>query len=114
MIEAELAPWFAARTLAEIGTALDAVGACWGPYQTFRQAVAEDPDLSTDNPMFEEIDQPGIGRYLAAGSFIEFGAIPRAPVLPAPQLGSDTESVLAEKVGLSDADLGKLREDGVI
>ena len=114
VIEAELAPWFAARTLAEIGTALDAVGACWGPYQTFRQAVAEDPDLSTDNPMFEEIDQPGIGRYLAAGSFIEFGAIPRAPVLPAPQLGSDTESVLAEKVGLSDADLGKLREEGVI
>lgn len=114
VIEAELAPWFAGRTLAEIGTALDAVGACWGPYQTFRQAVAEDPDLSTDNPMFEEIDQPGIGRYLAAGSFIEFGAIPRAPVLPAPQLGSDTESVLAEKVGLSDVDLGKLREDGVI
>ena len=114
VIEAELAPWFASRTLAEIGTALDAVGACWGPYQTFRQAVAEDPDLSTDNPMFEEIDQPGIGRYLAAGSFIEFGAIPRAPVLPAPQLGSDTESVLAEKVGLSDADLGKLREEGVI
>ncbi len=114
VIEAELAPWFAARTLAEIGTALDAVGACWGPYQTFRQAVAEDPDLSTDNPMFEEIDQPGIGRYLAAGSFIEFGAIPRVPVLPAPRLGSDTESVLAEKVGLSDADLGKLREDGVI
>ena len=114
VIEAELAPWFAARTLAEIGTALDAVGACWGPYQTFRQAVAEDPDLSTDNPMFEEIDQPGIGRYLAAGSFIEFGSIPRAPVLPAPRLGSDTESVLAENVGLSDADLGKLREDGVI
>ena len=114
VIEAELAPWFAARTLSEIGAALDAVGACWGPYQTFRQAVAEDPDLSTDNPMFEEIDQPGIGRYLAAGSFIEFGAIPRAPVLPAPQLGSDTESVLAEKVGLSDVDLGKLREDGVI
>ena len=114
VIEAELAPWFAGRTLAEIGTALDAVGACWGPYQTFRQAVAEDPDLSTDNPMFEEIEQPGIGRYLAAGSFIEFGAIPRDPVVPAPQLGSDTESVLSEKVGLSDADLGKLRDDGVI
>lgn len=114
VIEAELAPWFASRTLAEIGTALDAVGACWGPYQTFRQAVADDPDLSVENPMFEEIDQPGIGRYLAAGSFIEFGAIPRDPVVPAPQLGSDTESVLAEKIGLSDADLGKLRDDGVI
>ena len=32
----------AARSLDEIGKVLDAVGACWGPYQTFRQAVAED------------------------------------------------------------------------
>ncbi|MBT5496744.1 MAG: 2-methylfumaryl-CoA isomerase [Alphaproteobacteria bacterium] len=113
-IEAELAPWFAARPVDEIGTALDAVGACWGPYQSVRQAVADDPDLSTENPMFEEIDQPGIGRYLAAGSFIDFGAIPRDPVVPAPTLGSDTESILAEKLGLSDADLGGLRDSGVI
>ena len=113
-IEAELAPWFAARPVDEIGTALDAVGACWGPYQSVRQAVSDDPDLSTENPMFEEIDQPGIGRYLAAGSFIDFGAIPREPVVPAPTLGSDTESILAEKLGLSDADLGGLRDSGVI
>ena len=29
-IEAALTPWFAARDLADIGTALDAAGACWG------------------------------------------------------------------------------------
>ncbi|MEE2688995.1 MAG: CoA transferase [Pseudomonadota bacterium] len=114
IIEAELEPWFAARSLSEVGAALDAVGACWGPYQTFRQAVTDDPDLSTNNPMFEEIDQPGIGRYLAAGSFIEFGAIPREPVVPAPQLGADTEAVLIEKLGLTEGEIGVLREDGVI
>ena len=113
-IEAELAPWFQARTLAEIGTALDAVGACWGPYQTFRQAVADDPDLSTENPMFEEIEQPGIGRYLAAGSFIDFGGIPRDPVVPAPLLGQDTESVLSDKLGIDGAGLASLRDSGII
>ena len=113
-IEAELAPWFAARSLDEIGKALDAVGACWGPYQTVRQAVAEDPDLSVENPMFTEIEQPGIGRYLAAGSFIDFSGIPREPAVPAPTLGSNTESVLTEKLSLTDSDLNKLKDDGVI
>ena len=113
-IEAELAPWFADRSLDEIGKALDAVGACWGPYQTFRQAVAEDPDLSAENPMFEEIDQPGIGRYLAAGSFIDFSGIPRDPVTPAPTLGNNTDSVLSEKLGLTDSDLGALKDAKVI
>ena len=113
-IEAELAPWFAERSLDEIGKALDAVGACWGPYQTFRQAVAEDPDLSAENPMFEEIDQPGIGRYLAAGSFIDFSGIPRDPVAPAPTRGNNTESVLSEKLGLTDSDLGALKDAKVI
>ena len=113
-IEAELAPWFADRSLDEIGKALDAVGACWGPYQTFRQAVAEDPDLSAENPMFEEIDQPGIGRYLAAGSLIDFSGIPRDPVAPAPTLGNNTESVLSEKLGLTDSDLGVLKDAKVI
>ena len=113
-IEAELAPWFAARPLDKIGKALDAVGACWGPYQTVRQAVAEDPDLSAENPMFSEIEQPGIGRYLAAGSFIDFSGIPREPAVPAPTLGSNTESVLTEKLGLTNSDLSTLKDDGVI
>ena len=113
-IEAELAPWFAARSLSEIGKALDAVGACWGPYQTVRQAVAEDPDLSAENPMFTEIEQPGIGHYLAAGSFIDFSGIPRELAVPAPTLGSNTESILTEKLGLTDSDLSTLKDDGVI
>ena len=113
-IEAELTPWFAARPLDKIGKALDAVGACWGPYQTVRQAVAEDPDLSAENPMFTEIEQPGIGRYLAAGSFIDFSGIPREPAVPAPTLGSNTESVLTEKLGLTNSDLSTLKDGGVI
>ena len=70
-IEAELAPWFAERSLDQVSQALDKAGACWGPYQTVLQALENDPDLSTENPMFEEVHQPGIGTYIAAGSFVE-------------------------------------------
>ena len=113
-IEAELAPWFAARLWMRLARRSTRSAPAGFPYQTFRQAVAEDPDLSAENPMFEEIDQPGIGRYLAAGSFIDFSGIPRDPVAPAPTLGNNTESVLSEKLGLTDSDLGALKDAKVI
>jgi 2-methylfumaryl-CoA isomerase len=113
-IEAILAPWFAARSLAEAGAALDAAAACWGPYQSFRQLVEEDPDVSTANPMFNEIDQPGVGRHLAAGSFVEFDAFDRLPAAPAPVLGQDTASVLSETLGLDGGDIAELQAAGIV
>jgi 2-methylfumaryl-CoA isomerase len=113
-ITAVLRPWFAARTLAEIRAALDAVGACWGPYQTFAQAVAEDPRVSADNPLFDEIDQPGIGRMLAAGGMVDFSAAPRGPVRPAPVLGQHTDEVLADVLGLPEGKIGALHDAGIV
>ncbi len=98
-IAAVLAPWFAARSLAEVGSALDRHGALWGPYQTFRQLLAEDPRASTANPLFARIDQPGAGPHLAPGSPLVFGAFPRHPARRAPRLGQHTAEVLAELLG---------------
>jgi 2-methylfumaryl-CoA isomerase len=109
-----LAPWFAAHSLDEIATALDAVGACWGPYRSFAQAVDEDPDISTDNPMFREIDQPGIGKFLAAGPALDFAAAPRDEVRAAPLLGQHTDEVLAELLGLGDRKIGELHDTGIV
>ena len=58
-------PWFQNLTLKEISERLDRCGVCWGPYRTFRQMLDEDPRCSTENPMFSEIDQPGVGRRRA-------------------------------------------------
>jgi 2-methylfumaryl-CoA isomerase len=41
-ITALLAPWFAARPLAEVARLFDAAGLTWGPYRSFAGAVAED------------------------------------------------------------------------
>ncbi len=112
-IAAIIAPWCAARSLAEVRQAFDAHGVCWGPYQTFRQMVADDPRCSIANPLFAEIDQPGVGQVLAAGSPLA-PAVGRVPVAPAPVLGEHTDEVFAEVLGLSDAALGDLHDRRLI
>jgi 2-methylfumaryl-CoA isomerase len=112
-IAAIIAPWCAARTLAEVRAVFDAHGVCWGPYQSFRQLVADDPRCSLANPLFAEIDQPGVGHVLAAGSPLA-PALGRVPVAPAPALGQHTDEVLAEVLGLSSAELGDLHDRRLI
>jgi 2-methylfumaryl-CoA isomerase len=115
MIAALLRPWFAARDLAEIRELFAGTGVSWGPYQTFRQLVNEDPRCSTDNLMFEEVEHPGVGAYLMPGSPLDFEALGgRVPVRAAPQLGQHTEEVLADVVGLDPTEIGRLHDRGIV
>jgi len=114
VITAILQPWFAARPLAEVAKAFDAAGLTWGPFRSFAEAVAEDPDLSADNPMFGMLDQPGIGAYLAPGSPVVSSVIGRAPVAPAPLVGQHSEAVLADVLGLGSGQIGKLMDAGIV
>jgi len=113
-ISAVLQPWFRARTLAEVHNTFDGTGVCWGPYQTFRQMVEADSRCSTQNPLFSLVEQPGIGSYLVPGSPLQFSADARIAPARAPQLGEHTDQVLSEVLGLSDGQIGKLREQKVV
>jgi 2-methylfumaryl-CoA isomerase len=113
-ISVPIRQWCAQRTLAEIDEAFKGTGVCWGPYRTFMQMLAEDPRVSTANPMFSEIEQPGIGKYLVPGSPIDFGAFDREPPRPAPILGENTDEILSQDLGLSDSEIGRLREAGIV
>ncbi len=97
-ISAVLEPWFASRTLEEAGRFLTRRRLCWGPYQTFRQLVDEDPRCSLQNPLFGEVGHAGVGEYLAASHPLEFGGW-RVPPRPAPRMGQNTEEVLSEILG---------------
>ena len=99
VISAVLDTWVSARTLDEIKATFAGTGVCWGPYQTFRQMLREDPRCSIANPIFHEIDQPGIGRYLVAGSPLDFERAPREAPVRAPRLGEHTDQVLADVPG---------------
>ena len=106
--------WCSTRSLAEVRSAWDEHGVCWRPYQSFLELVRDDPRCSTKNPMFSTVEQPGIGSYLAPGSPLTFTQLGRKAPAPAPVLGQHTDEVLSTLLGLSDAELGRLHDDGVI
>ncbi|MGZ5419692.1 MAG: CoA transferase [Solirubrobacterales bacterium] len=109
-----LKPWTIARTMEEIRGVFDANGVCWGPYQTFMELVDDDPRCSDENPMFEQLEQPGIGSYLMSGSPLNFGKVERVPVKRAPVLGEHTEEILADVLGLGEGEIGRLHDEGTV
>jgi 2-methylfumaryl-CoA isomerase len=113
-IAALLEPWFYARPLAEVRRVFEEHRVTWGPYRTIREAIAEDPDLSTDNPLFNLIDQPGIGSYLMPGSPLDFSRFERLPAQPAPQLGQHTDEILLDVLGLSEGEVARLHDQQIV
>jgi 2-methylfumaryl-CoA isomerase len=95
LIRELLTPWFTRRTLAEIRDTFAGTGVSWGPYQTFKQLVEEDPRCSTDNPMFTMVEHP-VGTYLTPASPLTFSASGRLPAVRSPRLGEHTQDVLGE------------------
>lgn len=113
-IAALLEPWFHARTLAEVSSIFEEHRVTWGPYQTVREAIATDLDCSIDNPLFSMVEQPGIGTYLMPASPLDFSQVPRLPAKPAPRLGEHTDEILLDVLGLTEAEVGKLHDEGVV
>ncbi len=114
LIAAVLRPWFEARTLEGVRAAFADTGVSWGPYQTFRQLVEEDPRCSENNPLFSTLEQPGIGSYLVPASPLDLTAAGRLPARRAPSLGEHTEEILADVLGLGPAEIGRLFDAGTV
>ncbi|OBG31921.1 CoA transferase [Mycobacterium sp. E3198] len=99
------ATWFADHTADEITAALAGTTVLFERYGTFAD-VAAGPKV-TANPLFSRLNQPGVGEYFAPGLPAAFdGAHPAGA--PAPALGQDTADLLAERLGLSAADIARL------
>ena len=107
-------PWFGQRDSSTVHEALDQASVCWGPYQTIQQLVQTDSDCSVDNPLFERVEQPGIGEYLMPSNPLNFEGLGNIPVTPAPILGQHTDEILELTLGLSGSEIGKLHDSGVV
>jgi 2-methylfumaryl-CoA isomerase len=88
-----LEPWVVSRTLAEVTEIFDRHQVLWGPYLTFKEVLAAQPEA-----------------WRPPATALTFGEAERRPAAPAPGLGADTAAVLAE-LG-EDPEL--LRAEGVI
>jgi 2-methylfumaryl-CoA isomerase len=104
----------ATRSIAELAPAFAKAGVCWGPYRTLGEALREDPDFSTRNPIFSKIDHPSGHRYLTPGAAASFSGAGRGAPLPAPRLGQHTDEVLATCLGLTAAEIGRLHDQGLV
>ena len=107
-------PWFGQRDSSTVHEELDQASVCWGPYQTIQQLVQADSDCSVDNPLFEKVEQPGIGEYLMPSNPLNFEGLGNIPVTPAPILGQHTDEILELTLGLSGSEIGKLHDSGVV
>jgi 2-methylfumaryl-CoA isomerase len=103
--------WFTDHTAEEIATALSATSILWERYRSFDEAATD--AKVTDNPLFSPLDQPRIGEYLAPGLPLAVNGVYR-PAVPSPALGDHTADVLRERLGLSDAEIGKLTDAGTV
>jgi 2-methylfumaryl-CoA isomerase len=113
-ISAVLETWFGERSYGEVRQALDAGGVLWSPYHTFQELVRDDPRCSTENPMFREVDQPGIGRYLRSGSPLRFESATNLEANRSPVFGEHTASILHRWLSLGPRELEVLARRGII
>ncbi len=113
-IHPHIEQWCQTRTLEEVRQVWDDLGVCWGPYQTFKELVNQDKRVSEANPMFSTIDQPGVGSYLLPRSPLNFQSILQSEPLVAPLLGEHTEEILGDILNLSENEIGKLNDKGIV
>jgi 2-methylfumaryl-CoA isomerase len=112
-IAALICPWIGARTLADVSSAFDRHGVCWGRYQSLEQLITEDASCSTSNSLFSAINQPGVGEILTPGIPLNFSGVARQVPQAAPQLGAHTEEVLYELLGITQSEFGRLYDRGL-
>jgi 2-methylfumaryl-CoA isomerase len=103
--------WFTERAADEVVAALSATSILWERYRTFADVVTE--DKVTSNPLFTELDQPRIGRYLAPGLPVSIDGV-NPPAVAAPALGDHTVAVLRDRLGLTAAEIDALVASGTV
>lgn len=110
-IAAVLKPWFAARDSATVESELNRARVLWGRYQGMTQVAGQ--FRAGAHPLLTGLSLPGGDAAITArspvrwdGEYGEAGA--------APQLGRETDEVLAEDLGLSGTEIAGLHDRGVV
>lgn len=102
-----------ARSHADLSAAFDAGGIVHSAYRTMQDAV-NDPALVADNPVFGSAPNPSGFDYPAAGSFATIPQLERQAPRSAPLNGSNSEEILAERLGLSSMQIATLIDAGTV
>lgn len=103
----------AARTVEELAGPFAANGVCWEPYRTVSEAIRSERFRTLGKPYVEVRHGSGL-TYPTPDSPIDFRGMAAEPPAPAPRLGQHTVEVLAGFLGLSDGEIGRLHDQGIV
>ncbi len=107
-----LQPIFATKPTQEWITELKAIGVPVGPINTVADVI-KDPSIQARD-MIVSVEHPVAGHIEMPGVPIKMSGTPGAADVPAPVLGQHNEEILRDMLGLSEADIAKLKEQEVI
>ena len=100
--------------MAELAKRFAHTAVCWGEYRTVLEALRNDPRLSQANPVFASVRHASGDTYLTPGFPGSVMSEQRRPPPAAPSLGAHTDAVLADLLGMSAAEIGKLHDAGLV
>ncbi|GAA3238030.1 CoA transferase [Pseudonocardia petroleophila] len=113
VLSALLAPWFAARTHAEVVVALEQGQVLWGDYRTLEELVNAPDSPVRSGDLFAETEHPtGASFPVARSALRSRGWGERTPTVPV--LGADTDDVLRDWLDLDDSKLAELHAAGAL
>lgn len=112
-LNAIVASAIAARDLSNLPSKFDQAGVCWSRYQSLGEAVANESRFVSANPVFSMIDHPG-GSYPTPGAAAQIPGLERRQPEPAPRIGAHTDEILADLLGLSSHEIGRLHDAGLV
>ncbi|MCC6176448.1 MAG: CoA transferase [Chloroflexi bacterium] len=110
-VDERVAAWTVQHDLARLRAILDAAEVPNGPIASIADIVAE-PHVQARGTL-TEVDDPVIGQVMMPAPVARLSATPARVQRPAPEIGEHNADVYGE-LGLSLADLERLRADGVI
>ena len=103
-----------AKSIDELEKIFNSHNVCWERYQTVEELVKNDEDICNENQFFQKRTHPKIGRYPVCSGASDFKGIEKLPACVGPTLGQHTDEILAEILGLSEAKIGILHDQGIV
>jgi 2-methylfumaryl-CoA isomerase len=100
--------------LSEVAGRLDKAGACWELYRSLAAALVEDPRLIRSNALFETVQHPSGLSYPTPGAAVTLPDERRRRPASAPKLGEHTDEILADFLGLTSHEIGRLHDSGLV
>ena len=112
LLDEYVGSWIAARTRREVIDAFEEAEAAVAPIYSARDVV-EDPHIR-ESQMLTTVDDPDLGPILMHNVMWRMSATPGKIRFTGRELGTDTDAVLVDELGMDKGEIARLRDEGVI